>query len=88
MAGNTAEGLKDAIRVDTVELRGHVDAVVQSRACSDAGPFQFAGCDRRNSRQTNPACAITKHVRKALPNLLTAPASALSGAGIAFLSFA
>src|SRR5438067_1887714 len=26
----TAEGLKDAIRVDTAELRGHVDEVVRS----------------------------------------------------------
>ena len=30
MAEDTAEGLKDAIRVDTAELRGHVDAVVRS----------------------------------------------------------
>ena len=30
MAKDTAEGLKDAIRVDTAELRGHVDAVVRS----------------------------------------------------------
>jgi putative transposase len=30
MAEHTAEGLKDAIRVDTAELRGHVDAVVRS----------------------------------------------------------
>jgi transposase-like protein len=30
MAEDTAEGLKDAIRVDTNELRGHVDAVVPS----------------------------------------------------------
>ena len=30
MAEDTAEGLKDAIRVDTAELRGHVDAVVGS----------------------------------------------------------
>jgi putative transposase len=29
-AEDTAEGLKDAIRVDTAELRGHVDAVVRS----------------------------------------------------------
>jgi hypothetical protein len=28
MAEDTAQGLKDAIRVDTAELRGHVDAVV------------------------------------------------------------
>src|SRR5512132_4661409 len=30
MAEDTAEGLKDAIRVDTAELRGHVDEVVRS----------------------------------------------------------
>jgi putative transposase len=30
MAEDTAEGLKDAIRVDTAEIRGHVDAVVRS----------------------------------------------------------
>jgi len=30
MEKDTAEGLKDAIRVDTAELRGHVDAVVRS----------------------------------------------------------
>ena len=30
MAEDTAEGLKDAIRVDTAELRGHVDAVVRA----------------------------------------------------------
>ena len=30
MAEDTAEGLRDAIRVDTAELRGHVDAVVRS----------------------------------------------------------
>src|SRR5215468_9956977 len=30
MAKDTAEGLKDTIRVDTAELRGHVDAVVRS----------------------------------------------------------
>ena len=30
MAKDTAEGLKDAIRVDAAELRGHVDAVVRS----------------------------------------------------------
>jgi len=30
MAEDTAEGLKHAIRVDTSELRGHVDAVVRS----------------------------------------------------------
>lgn len=30
MAEDTAEGLKDAIRVDTAKLRGHVDAVVRS----------------------------------------------------------
>ena len=30
MAEDTAEGLKDAIRVNTAELRGHVDAVVRS----------------------------------------------------------
>ena len=30
MAEHTAEGLKDTIRVDTTELRGHVDAVVRS----------------------------------------------------------
>jgi putative transposase len=30
MAQDTAEGLKDTIRVDTVELRGHVDEVVRS----------------------------------------------------------
>ena len=30
MAEDTAQGLKDAIRVDTAELRGHVDAVVRS----------------------------------------------------------
>jgi transposase-like protein len=30
MAEHTAEGLKEAIRVDTAELRGHVDAVVRS----------------------------------------------------------
>src|SRR5512146_2996662 len=30
MAEDTSEGLKDAIRVDTAELRGHVDAVVRS----------------------------------------------------------
>jgi hypothetical protein len=30
MAEDTAKGLKDAIRVDTAELRGHVDAVVRS----------------------------------------------------------
>ena len=30
MAGDAAEGLKDAIRVDPAELRGHVDAVVRS----------------------------------------------------------
>src|SRR6266705_5168409 len=32
MAGDTAGVLKDAIRVDTAELRGHVDAVVRSSA--------------------------------------------------------
>ena len=30
MAEDTAEGLKDTIRVDTAELRGHVEAVVRS----------------------------------------------------------
>jgi transposase-like protein len=30
MAEDTAGGLKDAIRIDTAELRGHVDAVVRS----------------------------------------------------------
>ena len=30
MGKDTAEGLKDAIRVDTAELRGHVDEVVRS----------------------------------------------------------
>jgi len=30
MAEDTAEGLKDAIRVDTKELRGHIDAAVRS----------------------------------------------------------
>jgi folylpolyglutamate synthase/dihydropteroate synthase len=30
MAEDAAEGQKDAIRVDTAELRGHVDAVVRS----------------------------------------------------------
>ena len=30
MGKPTAEGLKDAIRVDTAKLRGHVDAVLRS----------------------------------------------------------
>ena len=30
MAEDTAEGLKDAIRVDSEQLRGHVDEVVRS----------------------------------------------------------
>jgi len=30
MAEDTSEGLKDAIRVDQAQLRGHVDQVVRS----------------------------------------------------------
>ena len=46
MAEDTAEGLKDAIRVDTAELRGHVDAVVRSSVEETLNALLQAEADR------------------------------------------
>jgi hypothetical protein len=58
MAEDTAEGLKDTIRVDTAELRGHVDAVVRSsveetlNALLQAEADQICRQDATSARQS------------------------------------
>jgi hypothetical protein len=46
MRNDTAEGLKDAVRVDTAELRGHVDAVARSSVEETLNPLLRAEAEQ------------------------------------------
>lgn len=59
MAEDTAEGLKDAIRVDTAELRGHVDAVVRSSVEETLNALLQAEADA--------ICGATRYERSGAP---------------------